>query len=522
MQRKLWVSAMNGNLEIMDQVNLIVNKSSMQNELLSDNKIVQRPVLLLILKLCRALEAEKIDYCHWKSNEAISRSASGDNDLDLLIRRADAERFTKTLFELGFREAQEDDKKRLPGILNYYGYDAGADRIIHVHVHYQLVVGNDLSKNYHIPIEQPYLDSARQAELFRVPASEFELVIFVLRMVLKHSTWDSILMRQGRLSPSECRELKYLATSENLAKVDSVLSYLPYISQDLFNSCLQSLQPGCSLKKRIRTGEQLQEALEACARRPHAEDIFAKFLRLIWLFVHISIFRQKLRRRLANGGLLIAIVGGDGSGKTTAIDGLYGWLSQKFEVVKLHMGKPTWSWTTVAIFGLLKIGRMLHLYSHREDQYGSDAEFPGYPWLIQRVCVAHDRYLAYLKARRFSSNGGVVILDRYSLPALAMDAPQCARAAKAFNKSNWFLIWLLNLENGYYQKIAMPDLLIVLKVNPEIAVSRKKEESAVSVRARSSLVWKFDWSNTPAHVVDASLPKNEVLAQVKSLVWEHL
>jgi thymidylate kinase len=81
---------------------------------------------------------------------------------------------------------------------------------------------------------------------------------------------------------------------------------------------------------------------------------------------------------------------------------------------------------------------------------------------------------------------------------------------------------LLNLENGYYQKIAMPDLLIVLKVNPEIAVSRKKEESAVSVRVRSRLVWEFDWSNTPAHVLDASLPKNEVLAQVKSLVWEHL
>ena len=103
-----------------------------------------------------------------------------------------------------------------------------------------------------------------------------------------------------------------------------------------------------------------------------------------------------------------------------------------------------------------------------------------------------------------------------------MDAPQCARAAKVFNKSNWFLKWLMNLENGYYRKIAMVDLLIVLKVDPEIAVKRKREESAVSVRARSSLVWEFDWGNIPAHVVDASLPKNKVLDQVKSLVWERL
>jgi thymidylate kinase len=507
----------------MNQNNSIVSTSLIQNPQLQEPKQVQPAAALpLVLKLCQGLNAEKIDYCHWKSNEAITRSASGDNDLDLLISRAHAERFTKILFELGFREAQEDDKKRLPGILNYYGYDAGVNRIIHVHLHYQLVLGNDLSKNYHIPIEQPYLDSARQAELFRVPASEFELVIFVLRMVLKHSTWDSILMGQGRLSPSECRELKYLATDENLAKVDSVLLYLPYINQDLFNSCLQSLQPRCSLKKRIRTGEQLQEALEACARRPHALDIFAKFLRWVWLFVHIGIFRQKLRRRLANGGLLIAVVGGDGSGKTTAIEDLYLWLSQNFDVMKLHMGKPVWSWTTIIMWGVLKIARMLGVYSRSEYLSEEEAKFPGYPWLIRRVCVAHDRYLTYLKARRFSSNGGLVVVDRYSLPNLAMDAPQCRRTAKDFNKSNWFLKWLMRIEEGYYRKIARPDVLIVLKVDPEIAVKRKPEESIVSVRARSKLVWEFDWNNAPAHVLDASLSKNEVLDQIKSLVWEHL
>ena len=494
----------------------------MQKIQLQETKLVQPSVLSLVLKLCRSLNAERIDYCHWKSNEAISRSASGDNDLDLLISRVDAERFTEILFRLGFRKAQENIGNQLPGVLNYYGYDADADRIIHVHVHYQLVLGNDLSKNYRIPVEQPYLDSACQVGLFRVPAPEFELVIFVLRMVLKHRTWDSIVMRQDKLSRSEGRELAYLATAENLAKVCNVLQYLPYVDHALFDACLQSLQPGCSLWKRIRTGEQLQTALEACARYPHAKDIVSKFSHWIWLLVRIGLLRQKLRRRLANGGLLIAIVGGDGSGKTTAIDGLHSWLSQKFEVVKLHMGKPVWSWTTISILGLLKIGRMLGLYSHNEYLYRNEAKFPGYPWLIQRVCVARDRYLTYLKARRFSSNGGLVILDRYSLGVLAMDAPQCRRTAKAFNKSNSFLRWLTDLEEGYYRKISIPDLLIVLKLDPEMAVKRKPEESAVSVRARSGLVWELDWSSTPAHVLDASLPKDEVLAQIKSLVWDHL
>ena len=349
----------------------------MQNIVLQENKVGQQFVLPLVFKLCQSLAMEKIDYCHWKSNEALSRSASGDNDLDLLISRADAERFTKILFELGFREVQEDNKKRLPGILNYYGYDADADRLIHAHVHYQLVLGNDLSKNYRIPVEWSYLNSAQQTSLFRIPAPEFELVIFVIRMILKHSTWDSILMRQGRLSHSEGREFDDLATPENLAKVDSVLQYLPYVNQNLFNSCLQSLQPGCSLRKRIKTGEQLQAALEACARQSHGRDIVSKLSRWVWLFTHVGIFHQKLKKRLANGGLLIAVIGGDGSGKTTAIDGLYGWLSQKFEVMKLHMGKPVWSWTTTAILALLKVGRMLGLYSRREHFYESETKFPG-------------------------------------------------------------------------------------------------------------------------------------------------
>ena len=510
-------------LQATQQDDLLIARHSSRQDVLSRNeKESQQTVLPLVRKLCQTLEAEKINYCHWKSNEALSRSASGENDLDLLVSRTDAERFHEILFRLGFRQAQENEDSRLPGILNYYGYDAAADRLIHVHLHYQLVLGNDLSKNYHIPVERAYLYSARQVGLFRVPAPEFELVIFVIRMVLKHRTWDSILIGRDKLSSSERRELAYLATPETLADVGNVLQYLPYVDKALFDTCLRSLQPGCALLNRVRTGEQLQSALEACARRPHARDIIAKLLKWALLIVRVGIFRQRSGRRLANGGLLIAVVGGDGSGKTTAIDGIQRWLSKKFDLMRLHMGKPAWSRMTLVVFGLLKIARLLGLYSREENFYGADSQFPGYPWLLQRVCVARDRYLTYLKARRFASNGGLVILDRYPLPTLAMDAPQCARAAKTVNQPNAFLNWLIGLEASYYRKITTPDLLIVLRVDPDVAVQRKPEESARSVHARSMLVWQFNWAGMPAYVLDAGLSREEVLAQIKSIVWEHL
>ena len=130
-------------------------------------------VLSLIRKLCQLLATERISYCHWKSNNALDRSASGDNDLDLLVSPADGPRFEALLIQLGFKQAKAPAEKEMPGVLDYFGYEAEADRLIHVHLHYQLVLGHDMSKNYRLPIEKQYLESAVQGDLFKVPAPEF-------------------------------------------------------------------------------------------------------------------------------------------------------------------------------------------------------------------------------------------------------------------------------------------------------------------------------------------------------------
>jgi hypothetical protein len=131
--------------------------------------------LELVDELCRALDAAGVRSCHWKSNEALDRSASGDNDLDLLVHRADVSAFEEVLARLGFREAHLPPWKRLPGIWHAYALDRASGRLVHVHAHYQLVVGDDMTKNYHLPIEDPYLASTVPTPRIRVPAPEIEL-----------------------------------------------------------------------------------------------------------------------------------------------------------------------------------------------------------------------------------------------------------------------------------------------------------------------------------------------------------
>lgn len=486
-------------------------------------------VIPLVQRLCHELETENILYCHWKSNNALNRSASGDNDLDLLVSRADVPRFTGILSRLGFKQAQAPAEKQMPGVVDYYGYDDEADKFVHVHVHYQLIVGHDMTKNYHLQIEKPYLELATQGDLFKVPTPEFEFIIFVIRMVLKHLTWDTMLIKHGRLSSSERRELVYLQNRIDRSRMYQILrQHLPYVGVGLFDKCLQALQPDSSIWTRIRLGRQVQSTLKAHTRRGHALDIWLKLWRRATWGIQRRIVKRVSKRRLVNGGAIIAIVGGDGAGKSTVIDGLYEWFSRDIEVFYTHLGKPEWSWTTKFVRGLLKIGRLLTSTPYVGDAsvlYKTEADpsvWDTYSLAIRAVCVARDRYLAYARIRRLTNNGGLVICDRFPLSQINLtDGPLIEQLLNS-GPTNWFTQLLVKLEKKYYLPIVWPELLIVLKLDPEIAVQRKTDEDAEYVRVRSQKIWSFNWQQTPAYVVDAARAKEEVLSELKSVIWSAL
>ena len=491
-------------------------------------------VLVLIAELCSQLEARGVRYCHWKSNESIERSLSGENDLDLLVARSDTRVFESVLRDLGFREVAQPAWKRLPGVYHAYGVDpSGA--FVHVHAHHQLVVGDDMTKNVHLPIEDAYVASSRAAGRFPIPSPPFELSVFLIRMIVKHSTWDSIVSLQGSLSASERRELDDLRSQAALEDVLSVGErYLPFISAELWARCLRSLEGGASLWFRIRTASRLQRALSGCSRRAPELDTWVRMWRRGRTVVRRKVLRRgPVQNTMAAGGALVAIVGGDGAGKTTVVDGLVRWVrSENIETHAVHLGKPPRSPLTMAVKGAMKVAAALNRAptpSGRALRSALSGTAPARVTMRHRarvaweVLTARDRYRAYRRARRRATNGAIVISDRYPLPEVSsMDGAVMRRASDLARWGRWGRA-MARLERRYYDRIAAPDVLVVLTVEPDTAVARKRGiEPEATVRPRSEEIRGIDWTGRAAAVIDTSAPKDEVLTRAKLAVWSRL
>jgi thymidylate kinase len=484
--------------------------------------------LPLIKELCNRLIENRVEYCHWKSNAALHLSASGENDLDLLIDRGHADKFAKILGSLGFKAAIGPASRELPGIRHYYGYDWEADEFVHVHAHYQLIVGHDTTKNYRIPVERACIRSSHHQDRFRLPQPEFELVLFVVRMVLKHCPLDSLLFRESRLTQTENTELTYLTKRSDPGVLEAILNeHLPYLSREHFWQCRGAIEPGAGVMARLNAAQVLFRVLEPRARRHRQIDAMARVSTRLMKRVPTPFLDHGRKKRFLNGGRLIAFIGGDGSGKSTAVAETAKWLIRHFDVTTVHLGKPSPSLSTIVLKSLLTLLGKCGIVSLAGP--GPDeilAERSGRPyglaWVILQVLIARDRRRQYHHALRSASNGRIVITDRFPLREIrSMDGVKAGKVVDG-RQGGWMLSRLVEYEQRCYDQITPPDLAYVLRIDPEVALRRRTDENPRFVRTRNMEIHRKHWISPGVKRIDAAAPIDQVTRQIKRTLWHEL
>lgn len=458
----------------------------------------------LIGKLLEKLNEHGVRYVHWKSNTNIDCALSGVDDFDVLVAPEFKKLVEGFFSELKIQRAFSDKDSWQDDIFHYIGFDSKHLKLAHVHIHYNLPVGYDFDKNFKLPIVDAYLTDPIKYKNVLIPEVEKEYVVLVIRLMLKNALTPFLLLLPtaqiklissfrslGVVRGGGYKEFLDLKSRSNHDRVkELLLNEFNFISRDVFKACEATLTDNRSLINYFKVGGLLKTELNQYRNNSEIKSIFLSFGRINKGRIDKILARfsgvLKTKKKPSLGGRIIAFVGGDGAGKTTNIEGLRKKLSRHFWVETIHVGRPPKS----------ALGFFWKVISRLSSAVG----FTAYAQALFFISWALDRRAAFKYACKVRLKGGLVILDRIPLPGItSMDCPRVPTVENGRFKR------LAQWEKSIYDEIKGVDLLFVLKLDPEIALQRRKEDDPDELRIRSGQIWNNDWHAPYAIEIDTGV-----------------
>ena len=292
-----------------------------------------------------------------------------------------------------------------------------------------------MTKNVHLPLERAYLSAAVQDGMFKVPPRSLEMIVFVIRMMLKHASWDAILTGTG--TPVE------LGASR--ARASSPSAPIPTRSSGCFAStfrsstprcserCRQAVEPGAARHQRVARSASVaagtRHAQPAAPERRHGDEGDAPVpVRVRPQGARPALAKAPGRRRLPHrrrrrrrfGQVVVGPGPGQlGSGATSTCAA---------STSASRDGRCSRTLVRTPIRAARLVGAFSSTRLPADATIG--APCPGRAWLVWHALNARDRRRTYARARRFATEGGIAICDRYPTPQLSlMDGSRVAHLA---------------------------------------------------------------------------------------------
>jgi hypothetical protein len=493
---------------------------------------VDDPTLPPLLMILGDFHRQAISYCYWKSSDRIQSVLAGAGDLDLLVARHDQHRAQAILLERGFKLFPSVAMRDHPAILSYLGYDEPSGRLIHVHLHLRLIVGERLHKNYRIPWETDILARAVPHPTLAVkildPASE--AVLLGVRACLELRRLDPVTLRGWRTTLTRFefdrkRLAKTLDRAQLTARASELLSddLAPMLADAIYGE--KTLEKDHRLRSAIlrhfapyRTYNALEARLRSSARAIH------------WAVGGLnksSLHRPRpWSRRAPGGGCVVALIGIDGSGKSTVSAAIRAWLGSEIDVMPVYFGTGGGKPSLLLLPFKLMVPLLTPLLKTkpRGSSHGKVSKAP--PGLLYSLSltvwaavVAHEKRTKLLAARRGANRGLVVVADRYPQNEISdfNDGPLLTRLA-------WAPSWLRAWEARAYdlaQRLP-PDLVIKLIVSPETVANREPDMDSAVIKKRIEDIPQLAFSGAHVVSIDAEQSLADVIRAVKQEIWRML
>lgn len=498
--------------------------------------------LQVVRALFDKLNEENIRYCHWKSTLRLPLSLAGRTDLDLLVAREDSQRFKELLYRHDFKPFISHPHRQYPAIEDYLGFDPATGRLIHLHIHYRLVLGEQFAKNYYLPLDQHFLEQVCQRDGVKIPIPELELIVLVLRALLKYRDRDVLhdILRRGTSSgipAAILAECEYLRQQTNPKQIAHALEqYAGFVSSDLIFQFLATIQSTPRdgwilywLRSRVRRElAPYQRYSRRRARMTYYRVMLSRQWPLDRILAQLLPLPDK-RKTPVSGGITIAFVGVDGAGKSTIIKHIVKWLSWRMVVRSYYMGSNQPSRSTRAIKSVQRLTQLASGGCRRV--FGAQSPFARLADRPRRFferlrCLAdgRDRYRRYLAGRRRAAQGAVVIYDRYPLDSVRIGERMVDGPRIAAGNGQLGLIGrrLAQAEERMYHNMLPAEHLFVLHVSPEVSQRRKPAHKAATIEAKSQAIERITAQTGNLTHIDAEQPLDDVLLQVKSALWQLL
>ena len=408
-----------------------------------------------MLEFLKVLEKSNVSYISWKNNHELNFALTGECDLDILIFNTSINDFNIIAHQNGWIE-MENPVAKFKSIYHYFKVNQDST-ISHLHVYFELITGDGWIKEYDFPLKD-FLFKNRKIDkrsgVF-ILNRKAQAYIFFIRHLIKSGSFFSRYIYKRELDSyreewSECG-----VSAIDLHEIGPI-SIDDYIKDS-----------GLTQKfhlPRFMVAFNFRQYLRQYLRYKTSTLIFRRNISFLRRLFNKLISRNK--KKFIGGGIVVAISGSDGAGKSSMIIGLSDLYSSFLDCQIYTLGKPQGKLLELARSFIRRKDRIepKHLYTLKKQSSLKDAIL---------ACI-----LAFLRLRKASiavrkaREGNMVLVDRWPTNSHGkMDGPKIIN----YKTRNSLVSFLASVEQSIYEKIPEADLCFYLEVDIDDALKRNHE-----------------------------------------------